>query len=111
MTTSWSFDFLRSNGVLKVSCKQYPFDFVHEDHPVVRVLKKDGVCLGFDINKQAKFDTHYKVPNDVMDYCCSKISTLIEDAIMTGYPSKKPRLNPPTPVQQEVCPSALPSSG
>lgn len=63
---------LETQGVLQVNNQQYVF--VHQDHPVIQVLRINRDLINADIDKQQKIDNEwFKVMRTVMNTCCAEL--------------------------------------
>lgn len=63
---------LETQGVLQVSNQQYVF--VHQDHPVIQVLRINRDLINADIDQQQKIDNEwFKVMRTVMNTCCTEL--------------------------------------
>ena len=63
---------LETQGVLIVNGA--PYVFVHQDHPVIQVLRINRELINNDIDKQQKIDNEwFKVMRTVMNTCCAEL--------------------------------------
>jgi hypothetical protein len=71
---------IETEGILPV--QQKAFVFVHEDHPIIDLLRHNMHLIGCDIDKQEKFDNNwFKVSKQVVSQCCKVIRETILNKI------------------------------
>jgi hypothetical protein len=68
----WNNGNLESEGVLNV--ENVPYVFVHQDHPIIGLLRHNASLIGCDIDSQPKIDNEwYKVTRQVLSVCCNTL--------------------------------------
>lgn len=68
----WTAANLETEGVLNV--ENNPWVFVHQDHPVISLLRHNSGLIGCQIDDQPKIDGQYfKVTRQVLAACCSTL--------------------------------------
>jgi hypothetical protein len=68
----WTAANLESEGVLNV--ENNPWVFVHENHPVIALLRHNAGLIGCKIDEQPKIDMEwYKVTRQVLNACCQTL--------------------------------------
>lgn len=73
---------LASYNVLEV--QQCPYLFVHENHPVIALLRANRDLLKADIDAQPKIDNEwYKVTRQVFNSCCNTLKSKILNRLNT----------------------------
>mmetsp|Transcript_34395 Transcript_34395/g.81097 ORF Transcript_34395/g.81097 Transcript_34395/m.81097 type:complete len:308 (-) Transcript_34395:47-970(-) len=73
---------LETNGILPVNGFNYVF--VHQDHPVIALLRVNKDLLGADIDEQHLIDGQwYKVSRQVLTSCCNTLRTKVLSRIAT----------------------------
>ena len=61
-----------------------PYVFVHENHPVINLLRINKSMVGVDVDEQQKMDNQWiKVTNSLFDASCDAIQNRILDKIQT----------------------------
>jgi hypothetical protein len=72
----WTSANLETEGVLHVD--NNPWVFVHENHPVVALLRHNASLIGCKIDEQPKIDMEwYKVARQVLSACCQTLRTKV----------------------------------
>ena len=72
----WTAANLETEGVLHVD--NNPWVFVHENHPVVALLRHNASLIGCKIDDQPKIDMEwYKVARQVLSACCQTLRTKV----------------------------------
>ena len=72
----WTAANLEKEGVLHVD--NNPWVFVHENHPVVALLRHNASLIGCKIDDQPKIDMEwYKVARQVLSACCQTLRTKV----------------------------------
>lgn len=72
----WTAANLENEGVLHVD--NNPWVFVHENHPVVALLRHNSSLIGCKIDEQPKIDQEwYKVARQVLSACCQTLRTKV----------------------------------
>ena len=72
----WTSANLETEGVLHVD--NNPWVFVHENHPVVALLRHNSSLIGCKIDEQPKIDQEwYKVARQVLSACCQTLRTKV----------------------------------
>lgn len=67
---------LSSHNVLPVS--GMPYVFVHENHPVIALLRANVDCLGTKLDEASKIDGEwFKISKQVLDTCCQVLQTKV----------------------------------
>jgi hypothetical protein len=67
---------LATHNVLEVS--GMPYVFVHENHPVISLLRANSELLGSKIDEHAKIDGEwFKVAKQVLNTCCATLQTKV----------------------------------
>jgi hypothetical protein len=73
---------LETWGVLDV--QNCPFVFVHQNHPIVDLLRANKDILGADIDEQAKIDEQwFKVGRQILSTCCNMIKSKVLSRVAT----------------------------
>ena len=73
---------LETNGVITVNGVSYLF--VHENHPVISLLRVNKEILGADIDAQNKIDDQwFKVSRQVVTSCCNTLRSKVLSKIAT----------------------------
>lgn len=73
---------LEVQGVLQVNNQQYIF--VHQDHPVIQVLRINRELINADIDQQAKIDNEwYKITRQVFSTCCQELRQRVLNKVST----------------------------
>jgi len=71
---------LDTHNVLEVANQNYVF--VHENHPVISLLKANADLLGTEINEEKRIDGEwYKVSKSVLSTCCSTLKSKVLNKI------------------------------
>lgn len=71
---------LDTHNVLEVANQSYVF--VHENHPVISLLKANADLLGTEINEDKRIDGEwYKVSKTVLSTCCSTLKSKVLNKI------------------------------
>ena len=72
----WTSANLETEGVLNV--ENNPWVFVHQDHPVIALLRHNATLIGCKIDDQPKIDLEwFKVTRQVLNACCQTIRTKV----------------------------------
>ena len=73
---------LELQGVLHVNKEQYIF--VHQDHPVIQVLRINRELINADIDQQTKIDHEwYKITRQVFSTCCTELRQRVLNKVST----------------------------
>lgn len=73
---------LENNGVIQLNGVSYCF--VHENHPVISLLRVNKEILGADIDEQNKIDGQwFKVSRQVLTSCCNTLRSKVLSKIST----------------------------
>ena len=73
---------LETYGILPVNNQQYIF--VHQDHPVIQVLRINRDLINADIDKQTRFDEQwFKVTKQVHSTCCQELRQRVLNKVST----------------------------
>ena len=56
---------------------------MHENHPVINLLRINKSMVGVDVDEQQKMDGYVKVTNSLFDASCDAIQNRILDKIQT----------------------------
>jgi hypothetical protein len=74
--SEYTSDNLATHNVLPVN--GMPYVFVHENHPIISLLRANSDLLGSSIETQAKIDGEwYKVGRQVLNTCCSTLQSKV----------------------------------
>lgn len=60
-----------------------PYVYVHENHPVINLLRINKSMVGVDVDEQHKFDGYTRVTNSLFDASCDAIKNRILAQIRT----------------------------
>ena len=60
-----------------------PYVFVHENHPVINLLRINKSMVGVDVDEQHKMEGYVRVTNSLFDASCDAIQNRILDKIQT----------------------------
>ena len=72
----WTHSNLETEGVLNV--ENNPWVFVHQDHPVIAILRHNEGLVGCKIDDQPKIDQEwFKVTRQVLQACCDTLRTKV----------------------------------
>lgn len=79
----WTAANLETEGVLNV--ENNPWVFVHQDHPVISLLRHNSGLIGCQIDDQPKIDGQwYKVTRQVLAACCSTLRSNVLNKVTSN---------------------------
>lgn len=79
----WTAANLETEGVLNV--ENNPWVFVHQDHPVISLLRHNAGLIGCQIDDQPKIDGQwYKVTRQVLAACCSTLRSNVLNKVTSN---------------------------
>jgi len=79
----WNSNNLETEGVLNV--ENNPWVFVHQDHPVISLLRHNSGIIGCQIDDQPKIDEQYfKVTRQVLAACCSTLRASVLNKVTSN---------------------------
>lgn len=68
----WNSSNLETEGVMDVA--NCPYVFVHQDHPIIALLRSNSALIGCNIDEQPKIDNEwFKVTRQVLAACCQTL--------------------------------------
>jgi hypothetical protein len=68
----WNSTNLETEGVMDVA--NCPYVFVHQDHPIIALLRSNSALIGCNIDEQPKIDNEwFKVTRQVLAACCQTL--------------------------------------
>ncbi len=74
---------LETEGVLNV--ENNPWVFVHQDHPVIALLRHNASLIGCQIDEQPKIDNEwYKVTRQVLNACCLTLRSKVLSKVQSN---------------------------
>lgn len=74
--SEYNADNLATHNVLEVS--GMPYVFVHENHPVISLMRANSDLLGTKVDEHAKIDGEwFKVSRQVLNSCCATLQTKV----------------------------------
>jgi hypothetical protein len=79
----WTAANLEKEGVLNV--ENNPWVFVHQDHPIISLLRHNSGLIGCQIDEQPKIDDqYYKVTRQVLAACCATLRSNVLDKVRSN---------------------------
>ena len=70
-------------GIIEVN--NCPYVFVHQDHPVIAVLRANAALIGCSIDEQPKIDNEwYKVTRQVLSSCCDALRSQVLNKVASN---------------------------
>jgi hypothetical protein len=79
----WTSANLETEGVLNV--ENNPWVFVHQDHPVIALLRHNAGLIGCQIDEQPKIDLEwFKVTRQVLAACCQTLRAKVLSKITSN---------------------------
>jgi len=79
----WTHSNLETEGVLNV--ENNPWVFVHQDHPVIAILRHNEGLVGCKIDEQPRIDNEwYKVSRQVLQACCETLRAKVLQKVQSN---------------------------
>lgn len=79
----WNSQNLEHEGVLDVA--NNPYVFVHQDHPIIALLRSNSALIGCNIDEQPMIDEQwYKVTRQVLMACCQTLRNKVLSKIASN---------------------------
>lgn len=79
----WTHSNLETEGVLNV--ENNPWVFVHQDHPVIAILRHNEGLVGCKIDEQPKIDQEwFKVSRQVLQACCETLRAKVLQKVQSN---------------------------